>query len=59
MLEPFIHLESSRNKETGGIGLGFAITRSIIHDHGGGIVTQNKPEGGLKVSISLPQAPAN
>ena len=56
MFEPFVRLEASRSKETGGIGLGLAITRSIIRGHGGNIIAQNKPEGGLKVIISLPQA---
>ena len=44
--QPFIHLEESRNKETGGIGLELAITRSIIRDHNGNVVARSKPEGG-------------
>lgn len=56
IFEPFVRLEASRNKETGGIGLGLAIARSIIKGHGGAIQAQNKQEGGLKVTISLPVA---
>ena len=44
--QPFIHLEVSRNKKTGGIGLELAITRSIIRDHDGNVVARSKPEGG-------------
>ena len=46
MFQPFIHLEASRNKETGGISLELAITHSIIRDHYGNVVAQSKPEGG-------------
>lgn len=56
MFEPFVRFEASRNKETGGIGLGLAITRSIVRGHGGNIHAENKPEGGLRVIIHLPQA---
>jgi signal transduction histidine kinase len=51
---PFVRLESSRNRDTGGVGLGLAIARSIIRSHGGDIVLQNRPEGGLRATISLP-----
>ena len=46
MFQPFIHLEASRNKETGGISLELAITHSIIRDRDGNVVAQSKPEGG-------------
>ncbi len=54
VFEPFVRLEESRNEETGGIGLGLAISRSIIHAHGGTIALSNRPEGGLDVEIRLP-----
>ncbi|EAV40819.1 sensor histidine kinase [Stappia aggregata IAM 12614] len=54
VFEPFVRLEESRNDETGGIGLGLAITRSIIHAHGGRIDLKNRPEGGLEADIRLP-----
>ncbi|MGA7329171.1 MAG: ATP-binding protein [Rhodomicrobium sp.] len=53
VFKPFVRLENSRNKDTGGVGLGLAIARSIIRGHGGDIVLQNRPEGGLRVVISL------
>lgn len=54
VFEPFVRLEESRNEETGGIGLGLAITRSIIHGHGGSIALNNQPEGGLEATVRLP-----
>ena len=54
VFEPFVRLEESRSEETGGIGLGLAITRSIIHAHGGTIVLRNLSEGGLEAEIRLP-----
>jgi signal transduction histidine kinase len=53
VFKPFVRLENSRNKGTGGVGLGLAIARSIIQSHGGDIVLRNRPEGGLRVIISL------
>ncbi len=50
----FYRLEDSRNKETGGIGLGLAITRDIITAHGGKINLEDGPLGGLRVVIELP-----
>lgn len=54
VFEPFVRLEESRSEETGGIGLGLAITRSIIHAHGGRIELKNRPEGGLEADVRLP-----
>ncbi|MTI18909.1 HAMP domain-containing protein [Rhodobacteraceae bacterium RKSG542] len=55
VFEPFVRLEESRNEDTGGIGLGLAICRSIIHAHGGTITLANKQKGtGLIVVIQLP-----
>ncbi len=50
----FYRLENSRNKETGGIGLGLAITKDIITAHGGKIILADSPLGGLRVVIELP-----
>ncbi len=52
---PFYRLESSRNHETGGVGLGLSIARTIIHQHGGDIIlSSNKP--GLRATVALPNA---
>jgi signal transduction histidine kinase len=56
IFEPFVRLESSRNRETGGVGLGLSIARSIIRSHGGDIMLNNRVEGGLRVSVQLPRA---
>lgn len=54
MLEPFTRGEASRNRETGGAGLGLTITRAIAQQHGGELTLCNKPEGGLRAEIQLP-----
>lgn len=52
---PFYRLERSRNRETGGVGLGLSIARAIIRHHGGDIeLSQNHP--GLRVAVLLPKA---
>ncbi len=55
VFEPFFRLEPSRSRETGGTGLGLAIARQIIEAHGGEIALANRPESGLRVSVSLPR----
>jgi signal transduction histidine kinase len=58
VFKPFVRLEQSRNKDTGGVGLGLAIARSIVRSHGGEILLQNRPEGGLRVIVTLASAVA-
>jgi signal transduction histidine kinase len=53
---PFRRLEGSRNRETGGTGLGLTIARNILRAHGGDVVLRNRPEGGLKAEAMLPLA---
>ncbi len=56
VFKAFYRLEESRNKETGGVGLGLSIAKDIITSHGGKIVLEDSAElGGLKVVISLPK----
>ena len=55
VFEPFVRLEESRSRETGGAGLGLAIARSIVRAHGGDIALANRPQGGLRVTVSLPK----
>jgi signal transduction histidine kinase len=55
VFEPFLRLETSRSEDTGGIGLGLAIARSNIHAHGGTLVLENAPEGGLAAIVRLPR----
>jgi len=54
VFEPFRRLETSRNRETGGSGLGLSIARNIIRAHGGDILLQNNASGGLQASVTLP-----
>lgn len=54
VFKAFYRLEESRNKETGGVGLGLAITKDVITSHGGKIELQDSPLGGLRVLISIP-----
>lgn len=57
VFEPFHRLESSRSRETGGIGLGLAIVRTVARRHGGEVTLRNLPSG-LRATISLPKAAA-
>ncbi|MDT6962164.1 ATP-binding protein [Cupriavidus sp. SZY C1] len=55
VLEPFYRVESSRSRATGGVGMGLAIAADIVARHGGELKLSNRPEGGLRVSITLPR----
>ncbi|MGI8943243.1 MAG: sensor histidine kinase [Qipengyuania sp.] len=54
MLEPFVRGEASRNRSTGGAGLGLTIARAVAERHGGRLVLRNHPQGGLRAEIRLP-----
>jgi signal transduction histidine kinase len=54
---PFYRIEPSRNRATGGTGLGLAVARSIARAHGGDIHLLNRPGGGLRVTVLLPSIP--
>ena len=51
---PYVRLETSRSQDTGGHGLGLAIARSIILEHGGAVELANRPKGGLRATVTLP-----
>ena len=55
VFEPFHRLEGSRNRSTGGTGLGLTIARSIAQAHGGELVLRNRPQGGLEAVLTLPR----
>jgi signal transduction histidine kinase len=55
VFEAFTRLEGSRNRETGGIGLGLALARAIVREAGGDITLANRAEGGLAATITLPR----
>ncbi|UVI39775.1 ATP-binding protein [Qipengyuania spongiae] len=58
MLEPFVRGETSRNRETGGAGLGLTLARAVAEQHGGALVLANRPgsggSGGLRAELRLP-----
>ena len=53
-IRPFIRLEESRNRRTGGAGLGLSITSDIVLNHGGELALGDSELGGLRVTIKLP-----
>jgi two-component system osmolarity sensor histidine kinase EnvZ len=54
VFRPFFRVDSSRNAETGGVGLGLPIAMDIVHSHGGKIWLEKSSRGGLNVRIRLP-----
>ncbi len=54
VFEPFVRGEASRSRETGGIGLGLAIARTILRSHGGDVCLENRAGGGLRAVLTLP-----
>ena len=54
VFKPFTRLESSRNAKTGGVGLGLTIARDIARGHGGDILLEDSPMGGLRARLRLP-----
>lgn len=51
---PFFRIEGSRNKNTGGVGLGLSAARATVLEHGGTLTLRNWRGGGLEVKVSLP-----
>ncbi|WP_197273768.1 ATP-binding protein [Porphyrobacter sp. AAP60] len=56
VFEPFFRGEASRNKATGGTGLGLGIARAIAHTHGAQIRLSNRSQGGLRAEVVFPAA---
>ncbi len=54
VFRPFFRVEKSRNKKTGGIGLGLSIAQDIVHGHGGEIFLEDSNRAGLRVVMRLP-----
>jgi len=54
VLEPFVRLDPSRNRATGGAGLGLTIAKKVVETHHGRLVLSDAPDGGARVIIALP-----
>ena len=55
MFRPVMRGDPSRNRETGGTGLGLAVTRSILRAHGGDVAFDGREGGGLIVHAAWPR----
>jgi signal transduction histidine kinase len=51
VFDPFVRLESSRSRETGGAGLGLTIARTLAETNGATLKLRNHPEGGLEAVV--------
>jgi len=54
VFQPFVRLEDSRNRETGGVGLGLTIARNILRGHGGDLTLALRPGGGTRAIVTIP-----
>jgi len=54
IFRPFYRIDDSRNRETGGVGLGLSVASSIIQSHGGELTLENRAGGGLNTIVVLP-----
>jgi two-component system sensor histidine kinase CpxA len=54
IFQPFYRIDDARERSTGGVGLGLAITEQAVRLHGGLVRASNLPEGGLLVEIRIP-----
>jgi two-component system, OmpR family, sensor histidine kinase CpxA len=59
LFQPFYRLDDARGRQTGGVGLGLAITERAVRFHGGRVAATNRAEGGLMVEIHLPLIPSS
>jgi two-component system, OmpR family, osmolarity sensor histidine kinase EnvZ len=54
VFKPFLRLDAARNQDHAGTGLGLAIARDIARGHGGDIVLEESPLGGLRARVKVP-----
>jgi two-component system osmolarity sensor histidine kinase EnvZ len=54
VFKPFLRLDDARNQDEGGSGLGLAIARDIARSHGGDIILEDSPLGGLRATVRVP-----
>ena len=54
VFKPFFRLDEARNPDTGGVGLGLAVARDAVRNHGGNVELADSPLGGLRARVTLP-----
>jgi protein-histidine pros-kinase len=54
VLAPFYRVDASRSRRHGGVGLGLSIADEIARRHGGQLLLENAPTGGLIATLVLP-----
>jgi signal transduction histidine kinase len=55
VFQPFYRVESSRSRDTGGVGLGLAIAQAVVEAQGGTLTLRNRRPAGLRAEITLPR----
>jgi len=55
VFDPFYRLDASRNRDSGGAGLGLTIVRQIVDSHRGTVTIEDRPGGGLRLRVRLPR----
>ena len=55
IFERFYRTDRSRNRKTGGAGIGLTITKAIVQAHGGKIVAESRENHGSKFVMTLPR----
>jgi signal transduction histidine kinase len=58
VFRPFVRVERSRNRDTGGTGLGLPLARAALRAHGGEVILANRAGGGLRQTVTLPKPTA-
>jgi two-component system sensor histidine kinase CpxA len=59
LFQPFYRVDEARDRNSGGTGLGLAIAQQAVLAHNGEIKANNKEDGGLSITITLPVNPNN
>lgn len=54
LFQPFYRVATARDRQSGGVGLGLAITERAIRSHGGTVLARNAEGGGLEIKLTLP-----
>ena len=54
VFRPYYRLDKSRNRATGGVGLGLTVAQAIVQAHGGEIILSNRSGGGVEARVTLP-----